>query len=85
MKLKTILIAIGSFIVGIILSIKLFFSRKNDKTADQIKEETKSEIEKMDASDVIADSPNQDAISTTIEHKQSEFRERVRNRLKQKV
>lgn len=53
-----------------------------ENKANEIKEETKDEIEKTDAADIVADSPNQSAISTTIDNEKSDLRERIRNRLK---
>lgn len=91
-KLKKILSYIGSAIATVFLfmtGLWLLQNNKNKKEeikkAEQVREDKKNELEKKSASDIAADSPNPDTISSNIEREQQEFRERVRNRLNKNV
>ena len=96
MKIKEVLKKIGLgllYIIGTLFfgftSIFLFDKHKKEKEnkleAELEKEKTKNELEKKPASDIAADSPNPDTISSNIEREQEEFRERVRNRLNKNI
>ena len=94
MKIKEILkkigigflYALGTLFCGITF---FFLSDKKKKKimeeANDVREETKNELEKKSADDIAANSPNPDTISSNIEREQQEFRERVRNRLNKNV
>ena len=94
MKIKEILkkigigflYALGTLFCGITF---FFLSDKKKKKimeeANDVREETKNELEKKSADDIAANSPNPDTISSNIEREQQEFRERVRNRLNEIV
>ena len=90
MKIKEVLKKIGIgflYILGtLFFGITFFFlsdkkKKKIMEDANDVREETKNELEKKSADDIAADSPNPDTISSNIEREQKEFRERVRNRL----
>ncbi|MBO7692554.1 MAG: hypothetical protein J6W16_07320 [Methanobrevibacter sp.] len=96
MKVKEVLKKIGLvflYIIGTLFfgftPVFLFDKHKKDKVnkleAELEKEKKINELEKKSASDIAADSPHSDIISSNIEREQEEFRERVRNRLNKNI
>jgi len=71
--IKGIFVLVGSiFFVSVI---------KDDINAKESSEEKENELKEKDASDIVADSPNQSVISESINSKQEELRQRIRARL----
>lgn len=84
-KILTIILHVLALVFFGVSSVFLF-KKKNEtvepeKIAEEKKEEKEDEIKKTDAGDLVAESPNQQDISTTIGEIKSDYRERVRNRL----
>ena len=80
---KNIIIAV---VIGIFAGIIIGKKNQNEKdAAEKAKKETKDELEKKSADDIAADSDSADTIRTNINKEQEEFRQRVRDRLKQNV
>lgn len=89
-KIKKIIVAILLFIPSLLSAIYyvLFKQAKveNGKLkAESKKEDIENEIKETNAADLVAESSNSETISTNIEREKEQFRERVRNRLKQKL
>jgi len=71
--IKGIFVLVGSiFFVSVI---------KDDINAKESSEEKENELKEKDASDIVADSPNQSVISESINSEQEELRQRIRARL----
>lgn len=71
---------IGLIFSGAVALILLFKNIKKTPVEKIDVKEVENEIKKTDSKDIIADSPNQSDISSSIEQQQQQFRERVRNR-----
>lgn len=89
-KIKQILISIALFIPSLLAAIYyvLFKQAKAENgklNAESKKEDIEDEIKNTDAADLVAESSNSEVISTNIEREKEQFRERVRDRLKQKL
>ena len=83
---KVFLTILGTVFFGFTASLIIAHDKKEQKKdekeqAEKIKEETKNELEKKDAADIVADSPNQSTISTTISNEQADLRKRIKSRL----
>lgn len=87
--IKKIFSKVCFVIITILAVLVCYFKSKadkaNSKKAEDIKEETKNELEKMSADDIADNSPNADVISSNISKEQEEFRQRIRDRLNQNI
>lgn len=88
-KIKGVLQIIGFIICGIFAGVFLLKSTKSDKEieakATEAGDEKYEEIESSDAADLVASAGNRDELSGITEGIKLSFRERIRNRFRQKL
>lgn len=91
MSIKDVCKKIIEFIVVGVASIVgyLLICRKDtgqiETVAQEEKEKEREKLEETNASDIVAESPNQSDIQQSIEQQQAEFRERVRYRFNKEL